>query len=189
MTRYCHQKYCHEILHRPSLCFLRPHFLPLDGRPHPIWSSCGSSASAVKAATVQARLLTGRYQHDLLRSKWDGGDGSCRIQGCGAPDSDTIHLLSGQCAPLRPFLSNTLKYNLKFLEDYPDILQTVLSALSGSPFDWVTYLLDPSCDPILIQISQMKGPNYIWPVFKLSRSLIWTMHKNRLKLLGLERFL
>ena len=79
VTSFWHKKYCYEISQCPSLCFLRPHFIPLDDRSHPLWSSCRSSSTTVKAATVQATLLTGMYPHDLLRSKGDGGAGSCRL--------------------------------------------------------------------------------------------------------------
>ena len=65
---FWHHKLSVEVESRPSLCFLRPHFLPLNGQPHMLWLSCESSRTAVRAATVVARLLLGRYRHDLFRS-------------------------------------------------------------------------------------------------------------------------
>ena len=189
MTSFWNQRYCLEAIQRPSLCFLRPSFLPLTGKPHPLWSSCKSSPTAVRAATIQGRILSGRYHTDLLRSRWDGNDGSCRLPGCGVPEADTVHLLSGQCITLQPYLNASLQHNLTFLLEYPDLYEVTVSSLNGTPFCWVRYLLDPSVEPEIIQISQTKGDEYIWPLFKLSRSMVWTMHKYRLKLLGLDKFI
>ena len=188
VSSHWHQRYCDEVSHRSSLCSLRPAFLPLNGKPHPLWSSCQSSPTAVRAATIQARILTGRYHTDLLRSKWDGNDGTCRLPGCGTPEADSVHLLSGQCEALKPYLNASFQHNLQSLLDYPDLHSVTLSLIHGTPFSWVRYLLDPSCEKEVIQISQLKGEEYIWPLFKLSRSMVWTMHKYRLKMLGLETF-
>ena len=140
VTDVWHKRLCEEVQQRHSLVFLRQAFLPLNGHSHPLWSSCLSSPTAVRAATVQARLLTGRYPHDELRSKWDGGDGACRIPGCGLPGAGTVHLLSGQCRVLRPFLSDALGHCLTFLKDYPDLFVVTVTALSGPPFNWVRYV-------------------------------------------------
>ena len=53
VTESWHQTLCHEVSLLPSLQFLRAPFLPLNGTPHPLWSSCCSSPSVVRAATVQ----------------------------------------------------------------------------------------------------------------------------------------
>ena len=113
VSSHWHQRYCDEVSHRSSLCFLRPAFLPLNGKPHPLWSSCQSSPTAVRAATIQARILTGRYHTDLLRSKWDGNDRTCRLPGCGTPEADSVHLLSGQCEALKSYLDASLQHNLQ----------------------------------------------------------------------------
>ena len=44
----------------PSLNFFNPSFATLSS-PHPIWSSAGSSSYEVSKATIQARMLSGRY--------------------------------------------------------------------------------------------------------------------------------
>ena len=92
VTAFWHQKLCNDVRNLPSLKFLRPAFLSLGGLPHLIWESCGSSPSAIRSATIQARLLSGRYRTDLLTSKYSGECGSCSIPGCLKWPADETHI-------------------------------------------------------------------------------------------------
>ena len=79
--------------------------------PHPLWWTCGSSPSAVRAATVQAKMLSGRYRTCWLRRHFGVGEsGSCRLPGCGMVQGDTAHLLSWECPALLPFLTQTVSH-------------------------------------------------------------------------------
>ena len=62
-----HGKLVAEAENLPSLLFLRPSFIPLGTGSHPLWTTCGSSSTAVRAATVQARMISGRYRSDWLQ--------------------------------------------------------------------------------------------------------------------------
>ena len=91
-----------------SLRYLRLAFLPLGQGVHPLWKTCGSSPSAVRAATVQAKMLSGRYRSCWLRRNWTGESGECRLPGCGMVPGDVAHLLSAECPALKPSLATTL---------------------------------------------------------------------------------
>ena len=52
VSDFWHRKFVESCSQKPSLRFLRPQFLPLFKGPHPLWLSCGSSASAVSGATI-----------------------------------------------------------------------------------------------------------------------------------------
>ena len=78
---------------------------------------------------------------------------------------------------------------LMMLSTFPDLLSCLKSAILGDPLEFVGFILDPSTQPDVIKISQESGQEHIWPLFRVSRAFIWSMHKNRLKLLGLEKYL
>ena len=184
---FWHKKLCLEVHSLPSLSYLKPEFIPLSGKAHPLWTSCESSSSAVRAATVQGRLVSGRYRHDKLRSHFGDGDGSCRL--CGVFPGDTRHILSGACIVLKPHLETTLLNCLSFLAAFPALYGAVTLALNSDENEWVSFILDPSTNVNVIPLAQDGGEKAIWPLFRLSRAYIWSMHKTRLTLLGLEKYL
>ena len=173
-----------------SLCYLRLDFLPLSQGAHPLWETCGSSTSAVRAATVQAKMLNGRYRSDWLRRHWSDESGACRLPGCSMIPGDVAHLVSGECPALQPSLSYTLQ-NLQIqLHPHPHLLPPLLAALNGDRAATTCYFLDPSTDPAVIQLCQIYGRKpVLWPLFQASRSWLWTVHRTRMRLLGLEKFL
>lgn len=66
-----------------SLRYMRLSFLPLGRGAHPLWWTCYSSSSAVWAATVMAKMLSGRYRSCWLRRHWTQESGACCLPGCG----------------------------------------------------------------------------------------------------------
>ena len=189
ITSYWHRKLVNEASALPSLQFLRPSFIPLGCGSHPLWSTCGASSTAVRAATVQARMLSGRYRTDWLRRHWTGESGACRLPSCTSPRGDLIHLLSGACTALTPTLSSTLQYWNRSLSTVPHLLPPVQTALLASPEAFITFLLDPSTDPAVLGLVQVYGVGILDIFFRLSRSWIWAAHRRRLVLLGLHMFL
>ena len=105
VTAYWHRKLTAAASNLPSLLFLCPSFLSLGRGTHPLWVTCGSSPTAVRAATVQARMLSGRYRTDWLRRHWTGESGACRLPACTFNQGDLPHLLTGACPALAPSLS------------------------------------------------------------------------------------
>ena len=93
-----------SVKQKSSLKFIKPDFLPLNKGPHPMLTSCGNSINAVRAATVQAQIFSGRYRDDLLVSKWTpGASGSCTLPGCSFYPGDCIDLLSRNCPSLEHY--------------------------------------------------------------------------------------
>ena len=93
---FWHAHLARESASLPSLRYLRIPFLPLGAGPHPVWWTCGSSASAVRAATVQSKMLSGRYRSCWLRRHWTGESGTCRLPGCGQVPGDVPHLVGAR---------------------------------------------------------------------------------------------
>ena len=189
VTAYWHRKLTAAASNLPSLLFLRPSFLPLGRGTHPLWVTCGSSPTAVRAATIQARMLSGRYRTDWLRRHWTGESGACRLPACTSNQGDLPHLLTGACPALAPSLTKTLQYWDRSLSPLPHLLPPVQTALQASPHAFTQFLLDPSTDPKVISLVQLHGRGILDVYFRLVRSWIWTAHRKRLQLLGLDMYL
>ena len=53
-----------------------------------------------------------------------------------------------------------------------------------------TFFLDPSTDPSVIQLVQLNGPEpVLTPLFQAARAWVWSAHRARMRMLGLEYFL
>jgi hypothetical protein len=179
-----------EAASLPSLCYLRLPFLPLGRGAHPVWWTCSSSSSAVRSATVMAKMLSGRYRSCWLRRHWTQESGACRLPGCGQMPGDVAHLLSGECPALQPNLANTLHHIFEILAPHPCLLQPVLSALHGDRDTTTAFFLDPSSDPSVIKLVQQHGQSpVLHPLFRVSRAWVWCAHRTRMRLLGLEQFI
>ena len=185
-----HTKLSNEAAKLPSLCHLHTFFLPLGRGCHPLWRTCGPSSSAVRSATVQARMLSGRYRTDWLRRHWGPGEsGACRLPSCTSPRGDLEHLLSAACPALAPTLAHTLTHTLDFLAPYPLLISTIQDALLREPEHFVSFLLDPSTDFSVIPLVQQHGRHILVPLFRFSRAWVWAAHRHRLRLLGLHQYL
>ena len=72
-----------------------------------------------------------------------------------------------------------------------DLLSVLVSAVSCNEKETTAaFFLDPSTNPKVIALVQRygKGP-VLGPLFQVSRAWIWSAHRARMRLLGLERFL
>ena len=144
VTAYWHANLAAEAVALPSLQYLHPAFLPLSRGTHPLWETCSSSSSAVRAATVQARMLSGRYQTDWL-CHWNGLSGACCLPSCPAPRGDLEHLLTGACPALSPTMATTLTKCLDILSHHPLLLPPVhschLPVFSGKFFVFKLFIM------------------------------------------------
>ena len=76
------------------------------------------------------------------------------------------------------------------LQRHPHLLPPVAGALGSQDSSvWVKFLIDPSTNSDVIVLKQLLGKTSIWPLFKFSRTVIWAVHRKRLKLKGQLRLL
>ena len=76
------------------------------------------------------------------------------------------------------------------LSPYPQILALLLAVLNRESEVSTTFLLDPSTNPEVISLCQALGWAVVLiPFFRACRAWVWAVHRARMKLLGLERYL
>ena len=190
IKEYWHAALVRQAASLPSLRYLRLPFLHLGAGPHPVWWTCGSSSSAVRAATVQIKMLSGRYRSCWLRRHWTGEPGVFRLPGCGQVPSDVAHLLSAECPALHPYFASTLPHLLTMLSHNRELIALVLNAMISDKDTDTSFLLDPSTNSAVIALVQQYGQApVLGPLFRVARAWIWCAHRARMRLLGLERFL
>ena len=180
---FWHSKLINQMSSKSSLKFLRGAFLPLGCGPHPLWLSCEGSPTAIAAAELQAKILTGRYRDDYLVSKWkSSSDGACSL--CDFFPGDISHYLTGDCPALAEQLKKTLSHSFSYLSHYPTLLQTALTVYNSSRLEFAAFIADPSTNPLVIKLRQEFGSKFVWPLFRLSRAYILCMHRERQRLMN-----
>ena len=76
-----------------SLTFFKPQYMSLS-RPHPLFVSSGSSKFNVMKASVQAKMLSGRYRCEALVRHWKpGSNGNCLLTPSCTVLEDIPHIL------------------------------------------------------------------------------------------------
>ena len=98
---------------------------------------------------------------------------------CGFSPGDVVHYLSGDCPVLCHPLSVVLQNSLANLPS--TLTAPVMTSLSEGPEEWTSFILDPSTNASVLELSRDFGQRFIWPLFRLSRAYIWCMHSQRLK--------
>jgi hypothetical protein len=182
-----HTKLRAEAAPLDSLSLFRADFMSLSS-PHPIWKSAGCSPHEVKKATVQARMLGGRYRTCWLRRHWSGDQsGSCRIPGCTGEPGTLLHLGTAQCQGLASAKVRALALWRNFLRDEPNLFPLICDFSLGDPEDFLAFLVDPTTQTKVISLAQSFGTQYdvIGKLCYMTRTWLFTMHKERLKLMGL----
>ena len=175
-----------EAVPLSSLRYLRLPFLPLGRGAHPLWWTCSSSSTAVRSATVMAKMLSGRYRSCWLRRHWTEESGACRLPGCGQVPGDVPHLLSGECRALQPYLATTLQHLFDMLDPHPHLLPPVMAALNGDRETVTAFFLDPG---VMKLVQEYGTVSVLTPMFRAARAWIWCAHRARMRLLGLEWYL
>ena len=174
-----------EALALPSLMFFKPSFMSLV-TPHPLWLTAGSSPSKVAMATVQAQMISGRYSTEKLCRHWSSNlTGACLLSPeCSDMLEDIPHILSS-CHALAKTRDKLLLYTNEYAEKIPDpIKQLILLLCHPASPTFNQFLLDCSVIPIVISATQSHGNAVQEHLFTISRTWVYCLHRERLKLLG-----
>ena len=179
------KKYRAEKLLLSSLSLFRADFMSLS-QPYPIWTTAGSSPFEVRKATVQARMLSGRYRTCWLRRHWSGdSSGNCCIPGCGGVPGTLQHLVTGECPALSSVLDRCLALWSSVLTDNPILIPVVHQYCLGPPETFLSFLVDPTTISEVISLSQEHGLVINEKLCYMTRTWLFLFHKERLKLLNI----
>jgi hypothetical protein len=164
-----------------SLIYFKPAFYSL-AKPHPIFTSAGSSPYEVEKSKVQARMLSGRYRTERLRRHWiQNSKGFCTLPTCWRSIEDLEHILV-HCPTHRAARTRVLAL---YLSSRPH-LSTVVDHYTSIPAPHlVQFLVDPSVLPLVICLEQEHGEEALFSIFYLTRTYCYSIHQSRLKALGL----
>ena len=165
----------------------RAEFMSLS-KPHPIFTSAGASSYEVKKATVQARMLGGRYRTCWLRRHWSGdASGSCRVPGCVGQPGTLLHLATAECPGLASAKVRAVAVWEIFLRENPILFPLIRDYSLGDPQEFLEFLVDPTTRQKVIKLAQTYKKEYdvIGKLCYMTRTWLFFMHKARLKLLGL----
>ena len=184
VINYWEQKLRSEASPLLSLTFFRPSFMSLT-RPHPIWTSAGSSPSKIAMATVQAKMCSGRYRTESLCSHWSKNrNGFCLMSPtCSTTIEDLPHILSS-CGALNSARIKLMKFTREYSQTIPSIAHLITNLCTPSSPDFCQFLIDCSTIPAVILATQTQGPKVLHHLFHVTRTWVYSLHRERMKLLG-----
>ena len=179
------QKLRSEAAPLDSLSLFNTHFMSLN-KTHPIWISAGNSPFEVQKATVQARMLSGRYRTCWLRRHWSGSNGNCQIPGCHDTPGTLLHIATGQCPSLATARMNAISSWRNFLIDNHILFPLIRDITLGSPDNFLAFLVDPTTNRDAIALAQCQREiDIMGKLCYLTRTWLYRMHKERLILLDM----
>ena len=169
-----------------SLIFFKAHFYSLS-KPHPLWSTAGENPYEVEKACIQAKMLSGRYRTCWLTRHWSGdSSGNCSLPTCRlSPTPGTLPHFLLDCQDLSPARKRVFALWADYLKDKPSLFPIIrLYTTESDPQLYLQFLLDCSVLPEIVSLKQKQGRSVLESLFYMTRTLCFSLHKSRLKLLG-----
>ena len=167
-----------------SLANFKPQYMSLF-TPHPLITSCGSNSYEVNKAVIQLKLLSGRYRSDSLLSNFHPSNpATCQLS-CDQPNAigDVEHLLIN-CSALSSRRAVLFEYWEKISATSTTHTDIVDSIKNGPPDQLLQFLLDCSVIPKISKLVDIHGEDFLAPLFKMSRTFCYSIHRERLKILN-----
>ena len=172
-----------------SLLVFKPCFMSLT-RPHPLWTTAGSSPSKVAMASIQAVMISGRYRSESICRHWSpkNKDGFCLLSPSpsGSKTVETLTHILYFCVSLQPTRDKLKLLALNYSAGVPEIRDIVINYLvyPTDPDLTCQVLLDCSVVPCVISAVQHHGRLVLDHLFHITRIWVYNLHKQRMKILG-----
>ena len=184
VTNYWENLLRNEAAPMSSLAYFKPLSMSLS-KPHPLWTTAGSSPAKVSMATIQAQMISGRYRSEALCSNWSNNKlGVCLISTSCADDVEDIpHILHG-CPALQPTRDKLMKFTKEYCEELAPIEHITSTFLNSTVTEFCQFLLDCSVLEPVINAVSLYGCDVLTHLFNITRTWIYTLHKERMKRLG-----
>ena len=126
------------------------------------------------------------WKNERLPRQWSANPkGSCLCPSCfGLEISEDVEHILLHCPSLSTTRASLAKFTLDYAKDNPDIQSVLLEYTKPTNPLFVQFLLDCSVIPRVISLTQLYGTNTLFKLFKVTRAWCYSLHRNRLKLLG-----
>ena len=167
-----------------SLKYFDPRFMSLTN-PHPIWTSAKDNPYEVSKAVIQVRMLSGRYRTEYLCRHWSGRSGICLAGTClGLNIPETIEHILIFCPSLSHARSISFDLWIATSKKYTYLIPTIYKAMTMQHAYRCQFILDCTSLPEVIHLTQIHGHNALRKLLHLTRTYCFTLHRERMKLLG-----
>ena len=169
----------------PSLQHFHPEYMSLC-KTHPIWSTAGSNPHEISKAVQQARFVSGRYRSwNITRQGSEESEGFCLSPTC-TEQVETVEHVLVECGAYN--LCKARLYSLWLSTPNKAALRLVLEALSSETSYLLQFILDCSVLPSVRSAVEINGPQLLKDLFYLTRSWCFSVHRQRMKMLGRWNF-
>ena len=167
-----------------SLEYFKPEFMSLT-TPHPMWTTAGSCSYQISMCTIQAIMVSGRYRTELLCSKWSPqATGNCITPSClDSTTPEDLHPILAVCGSLQPTRERLASFSLKISGQFPAVKHLIDKYCTQKSPQFVQFLLDCSVLPDVILAKQKSGSAILEPLFRISRTWCYSLHRSRLKII------
>ena len=131
------------------------------------------------------RMLSGRYRTEYLCRHWSKRSGVCLAKSCTGLDCpETIEHILIFCPSLSDARSSSFNLWIATAKKYPFLSPIIMKAMTLQPAFRCQFILDCSTLPETIILTQTHGQAALQKLLHLTRSFCFTLHKERMKLLG-----
>ena len=136
-------------------------------------------------AIIQTRMISGRYRSEFLCRKWSKNKhGVCLLsKKCEFTIEDLPHILQF-CPALQPTRDKLVQYTLSYAKRFPLVSNLLLTFLVPSHPLFCQFLLDCSTVSQSISAKQIHGFEIYEHLFEVTRTWCYSLHRERLKILG-----
>ena len=129
-------------------------------------------------------MISGRYRTESLCRFWsDNRQGYCLATTCSQTVRDLEHLLL-HCPALQLVRNSIVDMWLKRCAAVPDLQSLVLCVLASSAQKRMSFILDPSSMPEIVDLYQKHGMAVLDIVFHMTRTYAYGLHRKQLILRG-----
>ena len=135
---------------------------------------------------MQALFVSGRYRTERLSRHWSSNpEGYCQCPSCLGHHvvEDEEHILL-HCGSLAPTRSSLAEFTTAFCKTNPLLEHILLTYTNPKHPDYSQFLVDCSVLPEVISLTQYFGEFLLFKLFKITRTWCYSLHRDRLKLLG-----
>ena len=168
-----------------SLRFLKTDYLGLENC-HPIFRFCPYSSWEVRKATIQMRLLSGRYRLEAVRRFWDttNPSGLCKLPMCWNTQLShkaDVEAFLCSCPSLHTLRNDLVNSMFTMIStSFPNLLPVIQSCIAENQ---AQFWIDLSTMPDIICEVHKYGKGVLSILFKYTRNYCYCLHEHRLKLL------